>query len=440
MSSLTSQNIKCLVQAILGSDDSLLSANKQLVDELVGYLVDITGIDLHPEYFLDRHASQTANGKAVSCITAAQCAEEYMRTQVFLRAVFAAISSLSDGGKPVQVLYAGTGPFGLLVVPLLHLFSAEQVQVTLLDIHQESLDMLQRVTCCLGVNGCIKKIECIDILQWQPADNQKYDLVVSETMKAMLEQEPQVSIFAHLARYLTDHGQLIPQSIEIHAWLTRQEKELSALHLGCLFRLDKHSALSIGVGNLNSLSGEIIIPEYDNALTDLKFCTEIQVHEGHKLTERQCSLNLPKIEADARPVPNSKLKFLYQLGPYPRFTFDYQSQGVVDRALLTGSENTDSLGVFHLERLWQRVQLNKSGYVEDEFMEFEYPLDLALFDGLKIAPQAGYQQLYQSTNKQEFISYILAQHEGSLSRVILCDTNRALKKIQLKLSCSSQDT
>ncbi|NRA56081.1 MAG: hypothetical protein HRU23_18230 [Gammaproteobacteria bacterium] len=64
---------------------------KVQVDDLVQCLCDITMIELHPDVFLDLDATITPVGKAVSMITAAQCAQEHMRTQVFIRGVHQAI-------------------------------------------------------------------------------------------------------------------------------------------------------------------------------------------------------------------------------------------------------------------------------------------------------------------------------------------------------------
>jgi len=112
-----------LIQHILDSKETDLTGNKAIVDQLVCLLCKVTNIDLHPLMFFDEDATITQKGKAVSMTTAAQCAEEYMRTQVFLRGVHQAIQDQLSQHKSIHILYAGTGPFGLLVLPLLHAFS-----------------------------------------------------------------------------------------------------------------------------------------------------------------------------------------------------------------------------------------------------------------------------------------------------------------------------
>lgn len=89
---------------------------KPVVDVLVKHLCNITGLDLHPALFRDEHATITAQGKAVSPTTAAQCAEDVQRTRIFMQGVYAAIQQKLQRHSyhPIEVLYAGTGPFGLL--------------------------------------------------------------------------------------------------------------------------------------------------------------------------------------------------------------------------------------------------------------------------------------------------------------------------------------
>ena len=135
---------------------------KPVVDALVARLAELTGVELHPDGFRDEHATLTARGKAVSLTTAAQCGEDVERTRVFLQGVHAglvhALARVPEHA-PVHVLYAGTGPFGLLLVPLLPLLPPAhlaRLRVTLLDIHAESLATLKVVVDHLGVQESIE--------------------------------------------------------------------------------------------------------------------------------------------------------------------------------------------------------------------------------------------------------------------------------------------
>jgi hypothetical protein len=64
------------------------------------------------------------------------CFDGILRTGKYLRAVYQAITDLTQEQKtPLEIVYAGCGPLGALISPLLTLFTKEQIQVTFIDIH-----------------------------------------------------------------------------------------------------------------------------------------------------------------------------------------------------------------------------------------------------------------------------------------------------------------
>lgn len=87
--------------------------------------------------------TRLASGLAISPTLAAMCARELFRTLAFIRGLAEAINDAMHPDRPVRVLYAGCGPYALLAVPLMTVFSSAQVTFTLMDIHQECLDSAQ---------------------------------------------------------------------------------------------------------------------------------------------------------------------------------------------------------------------------------------------------------------------------------------------------------
>lgn len=170
---------------------------------MLAQLCQLTGLELHPALFLDTEASITAFGKAVSPTTAAQCAEDPERSRVFIQGIYQAIQDKlkANSNQPVQILYAGTGPFAWLILALLPLFTAKQVRVTLLDIHRASLESVEKLLAYFDVADRVDAIICADATLWRPASTQTFDLIISETMKHLLQQEPQVQIFSHLQHF-----------------------------------------------------------------------------------------------------------------------------------------------------------------------------------------------------------------------------------------------
>ena len=87
---------------------------------------------------IEQEEVRTPNGLAVSPTMAAMCADDYMRTIMFLRGLHDAVVERLKriSGRPLRVLYAGCGPYATLAVPLMTLFPAEDVSVSRADSHQ----------------------------------------------------------------------------------------------------------------------------------------------------------------------------------------------------------------------------------------------------------------------------------------------------------------
>ncbi|HQT25929.1 MAG TPA: hypothetical protein PLK99_04945, partial [Burkholderiales bacterium] len=89
---------------------------------------------------IDAGESRLDSGLAVSPTAAAMCLREPYRTTAFIRGLGAAIRDAMLPDRPVRVLYAGCGPYALLALPLMTVFSKEQAVFTLLDIHEQCLN------------------------------------------------------------------------------------------------------------------------------------------------------------------------------------------------------------------------------------------------------------------------------------------------------------
>lgn len=410
---------------------------KPIVDRLVACLCEIADLDLHPALFLDEHATITAQGKAVSPTTAAQCAEDVQRTLVFMQGVYAAIQQKlqQKNNQTIDVLYAGTGPFGLLLIPLLPLLDAAHVQVTVLDIHAESLTKLQRVIEFLDVGNFIVQAEQADACIWQ--SSQRFDLIISETMRQGLIQEPQVSIFSHLQQFLKDDGWLIPETIRLDLWLSTggslavSKHKNPDLHLGRVFQLDKVAAMQLGNSDTSCTHGNLWVPDYATALQDLKLTTFIQVFGDHQLHENQSQLTLPLYERNARVLPNSLLRFCYEQGAYPQCVFAYEKLPELTGFSLPDSLEKNIQGIYHLKRLWHKIQLHKqagsSATAQQQLADIpasEWLLDRILLDQLGAGLEPAMQQLYSAHTLVDVECWLASA--GDITEEQIQRTNRAI--------------
>ena len=400
--------------------------SKRLIDPMLKQLCQIAAVELHPESFLDTEASHTPFGKAVSLTTAAQCAEDPERGRVFIQGIYQAIQDRlkAHPGQIVNILYAGTGPFAWLLLPLLPLFSASQIQVTLLDIHQASLDKVTKLIEHFDLADRVVESVCADATLWQPNTVVKFDVILSETMKHLLQQEPQVQIFTHLQAYLADDGVLIPQNIELDAWLEcRTVQDFVETHyLGPLFALNLQTARLLASGDRSFLAGTLLLPDFSPSAVTLKFTTSIQVYGNSTLNEYQSQLTQPRYRREHWLKPLSCLAFRYEQGTYPDFVFDVIEQ----KPVLVSSDDLSCLGIYHLQRLWQKIQLRKRGVPFTELAN-EWHLDKTLLDLCGIGLEPGLRALYQNDHQSAFVAYI--QQIAKLTAADIAGINQQLGAI-----------
>ena len=290
-----------------------------------------------------------AEGVAIAPQAAANCARDYQRAIMFTRGVHAAIAqaSLHFPDEPLRILYAGCGPYGTLLLPLLPLYRPEQFSVCLLDIHQRSLDSVLKLLEHFGLAAY--NIETVqgDACTYQHP--RPLHLVISETMQKSLEQEPQFAVTAHLARQLIDGGTFIPQKIDVRLCLTPKNllteqpstgassgldtKRDRARHyqIGTALTLTRESAVALSRSarfreerqkwELPPLVMEI--PALDNLeCCDAALFTRIQVYDQCWLEDYDAEITLPQRCTDMAPLKAGDYwEISYQLGSYPRFHF-----------------------------------------------------------------------------------------------------------------------
>lgn len=264
------------------------------------------------------------SGKAISTAAAAHCLLEMKRTAVFLRGINKAIAlKLSQGtSKPIRILYAGTGPYGTLLTPLLALYKSTELKVDLLEINQQSLKALYKLIGTLGLSRYIGDAFCADATTFRVS--KPYDIVISETMLACLKSEPQVAIMQNLIPQLTGSCIFIPEEITIDACLTNPKMEMDRLMyteteqpaferylLGNVFTLSKQ--------NLNGVLSckTFLIPWITASFPVLKLFTSVRVFAGELLAENDSSITLPKQYYDFRTQEADRVEFWYEQGEKP---------------------------------------------------------------------------------------------------------------------------
>ncbi|GLQ30244.1 phytanoyl-CoA dioxygenase family protein [Litoribrevibacter albus] len=413
---------------------------KPHIDALVQALAKITGISANDT--LDTLGETLDSGIALSPVQAAKCLQDLMRTHSFMRGVARAIQDQLKEKEQVEILYAGTGPYGLLLLPVLACFKDHRIQATLIDIHNENIDAVKRVVATLELDQYIRSIELADASQWLPPGEQKFDIILSETMNWMLKNEPQVLIFSHLVKYLRDEqSTLIPQQVVLDACVYNARHETDykqglmekteATDLGLFGCLNRESATAIAAGNLTLLDGEIHIPSplpVDH--NHLKLRTEVQVYQDLWLRDGESSLSLPLCFDHRHFQPGDTLRLTYQYGtvngspPGYSVLFPERSKTVEEPV---SSDELGALGIRHLKRLWHKAQLDKVGRLNREIRNNEWLLDRSLIDLLEVGLEECLCFLYQTAKDYDsFERWLLEKNGGKIEPHRINEINRYL--------------
>lgn len=307
---------------------------RNVAEELFEIFVSLTEINDKRSVYLDD--IYTPNGKAIGTLWAGKCTQEFMRTQKFLRGIYKAIQKALDRfeQKPIHILYAGSGPFGTLLIPLMFLFSEEEIQVTFLDINRESIKSLKKMVEKLNLQRYVVDIICCDATNYKINQQKPVHIIVTETMQNGLKKEPQVAITRNLVPQLVTGGILIPESICITANLVDAKKDFQRLlgtdslgdspyhTLGTVLELNQDNCNEDGLYDNICIEMPKMIEERFKIIS---LFTDIRVFEDEVLSLRECSLNLPIKLVDIRQLSKkiNGLVFRYRLDENPRFEYDF---------------------------------------------------------------------------------------------------------------------
>jgi hypothetical protein len=306
---------ECAHNLLTCANDFLIM--KQSVDRLFSVFSEITGVSKDN---FNNELIFLASGKAISPSYAALCLLEMSRTAKFLRGINKAIKQKQSEitNRPLQILYAGTGPYGTLLLPLMSIYSPEDFQVDLLDINEISKNALEKLIGELGLEQFIGESYLCDATTF--TSEKEYDLVISETMQAALKKEPQVAIMQNLIPQMGSDVIFIPEAITISAtlqsrWYLNPEKEVDTnfkvLIEKDLFTVDKHHL------DLNDYHNELILRDPVGECNKLVLNTVISVFKDEVLKDSDCSLTLPLKVCELNNDQTGKISFWYEQGELP---------------------------------------------------------------------------------------------------------------------------
>lgn len=272
----------------------------------------------------------TKTGKAIAPRWAASCLDDMMRTRKFILGIRDAIEERlkMNPGKPVIVMYAGTGPFASLLTPLITIFTPAQLQMVLMEINPLSFQYLQKITGHFGMMDYIIEQLQTDAVTYSIPEDQQPDIIVSETMNNALQKEPQVSIVANLISQCIKKPILIPEMIIVDACLVGNPSVIpQPVHsLKTLLELDAKMAMQIKnypetVKALTSGVEVLIQKKPGDFYTQLALCTHIRVFRQYEIGINESGLTIPLIIQMVNSIKKYpyRLLFQYQINDNPGF-------------------------------------------------------------------------------------------------------------------------
>jgi hypothetical protein len=333
------EELKEITEILLKPEDDY-GEMKKATDDLYDLFVEVSGLeendeDSRKDYYLPK-------GKAIGTVWAAMCVKEFMRTKKFVRGVFLGIKCAKEKfpNRKIHILYAGTGPFATLMLPLTTIFSSDEVGFTLLEINPHSIENLKKIIKAFNAMEYVENIVQCDATEYKSDKDKPIHMVVTETMQNGLKKEPQVAITLNLVPQMEKGGILIPENVIIEAGLLDAKRDNDRMlgvegaykdyyyALNQVFELNKEV---IGIEKTNVWcfpEVEIdISSNIDKRYNKLNLFTDIQVFGEEWLTYMQCSLNIPLkvIDVDWINNPIKRVSFQYNINENPGFIYKVEN-------------------------------------------------------------------------------------------------------------------
>ena len=213
------------ITAEILSDEINYLALKNKLEDFKRWLSEVSRFDENKE--ISRASLSFENGVATGPTWAAFCVVDIMRTRQFVRGICKAVEDVKKKKSgPVKILYAGTGPFATLILPLLTKYNPDELQLHLFEVNEETILHLKNLIKKLEIGDYVESITCADASKHKLEKPRDVDILISETMQRGLIKEQQVPIMFNLMSQLKDEVIMIPNSIKLDLALMNTSSRL----------------------------------------------------------------------------------------------------------------------------------------------------------------------------------------------------------------------
>jgi hypothetical protein len=284
-------------------------------------------------------AVQLACGTAISPADAGRCVLDDVRTSRYLQGICAAIraSRARNATGPIELLYAGCGPFATLALPVMTQFRSDEVRFTLVEVNAHALESARRAVRALGFDDHVRAYVQADASIYLHPPERPFDILIVEAMQRALEKEPQVAITLHLAAQLAPGGFIIPEEIVVDACLFDPEIEFAQRTTGEAgaslpqrTRIDCGSLMILNAATAKQIATRLIrenavpclpavplsVPRATDGRLQIMLRTTVRIFGSIQLEEYESGITSPRIAFD---LAGERVTFQYVLGREPGF-------------------------------------------------------------------------------------------------------------------------
>lgn len=317
-------------------------ALKNAIEELKRLLFGLSRLNMDAK--VNEQNLQLQKGYAIGPKWAGLCLEDMMRTKRFMCGIYKAVEKVKkkkDG--PVVIMYAGTGPFATLILPLLSKYSPKELQLVLLEVNEISIESTKRIIKGFDAYDYIKEMYHCDATNFEyRTHNDEIDIFLVECLQHALAREPQVAITYNLLPQLPKDVVLIPEEISLKAALIDMDLRDEYMELidgikrndyyelvKPVFTINKETVLNHeGINEHGQLEFTQVATEFIDERLDendaVAIATEITVFEDEKLAMDECGLTVPLILANLNVVDKMKgMNSRYIVDEFPRIHTEF---------------------------------------------------------------------------------------------------------------------
>ncbi len=326
---MNTNNLTHIINLLL-KEEFTYSGIRQATIDLKNLLTEIVELDVADP--LVTHTLDTDNGRATGTYGAAMCVIDCMRTKRYMQGVYASVTEHLTTHSSIKILYAGCGPFALLVLPLTLLFTPSQVQIQCVELNTASINCFKKLIRKLGIEAFFTEIIFDDAAELKLQNANQYDLMITETMMNALKNEAQVAITINLLSQCKEDIILIPNEVQVNfACMTND----SSIHQKIfrsqspLLHLNKQTAYQFS-GWLQERNNVLLQKTFElnsdvyHEGDQLSYTTIIHIYGKYSLLINETGLT---VQVAIMPIQKIRIgqlvKFEYRMGSRPGFVHEF---------------------------------------------------------------------------------------------------------------------